>query len=125
MSTADLLNAVEKLPDPAFAQFVDDVLQLRAQRIAPRLSRSEAELLEIIYQPVLSEAANRRFAELESKRRAETLTEEEQAELTRINATAEEGNVARVRALVELARLQKVTPEALLEQLGIQVPAYE
>ena len=45
LSRRDLLKATEQLDPAEFQQFVADVLGLRAQRQAPRLSANESDLL--------------------------------------------------------------------------------
>ena len=122
LSSVELLRAAEQLRPPELEEFVASLLALQADRRAPRLHRAEAELLQIINRapPV---DAQKRFDELNSRRRLETLTEEEQSELLRLIDQMEALDVQRVEALSELARLRRVSLNALMNELHIRKPA--
>lgn len=98
VSLAELLNGVKRLDTVALENFADEVLAIRAQRRAPNLSQEEAELLIKINQGLPMEV-HTRFAELNEKRRAETLTEEEHAELLGLIDQIEAHDVERVKNL--------------------------
>ena len=91
---------------------------------APKLPVAEATLLLEINRG-LSPQSWRRYSELKEKRRAETLTPEEQAELISFSDQMEELNVRRMERLIELARLRKTSVDALMDELGIKSPPYE
>jgi hypothetical protein len=61
-----------------------------------------------------------RYHRLIEKRRAETLTLEEQSELIQLSDRIEELNVERMAALAELARLRRKALPDLLHQLAIR-----
>ena len=61
-----------------------------------------------------------RYKNLIAKRRAETLTEEEQTELIALSDQLEERNVVRLKYLAELAKRRKTTVRQLMETLGIR-----
>jgi hypothetical protein len=65
----------------------------------------------------LSEEQRRRIEELNEKIEESTITEEEHAELLRLVEMAERLSVDRLRAIVALAKLRKMSPEALMRQL--------
>jgi len=60
-----------------------------------------------------------RYRELAAKRRAETLTPEEHAELLDMIRVREEANVHRVECLAELAKRRQVPLRTLMDQMGI------
>jgi hypothetical protein len=119
VSRRELLKAVEQLDALELQQFVADVLALRAQREAPRLSPAETELLLRINQG-LPEELRPRFEHLIAKRRNETLTPEEYDELLRLTETLEQQQASRIAALTELAQLRKTPLAALMKDLEIQ-----
>ena len=123
VSCDDLLKAVGQLNPPDLERFVMDVLHLQAAQKARNLSKSESELLMKINQPVTA-ATSQRYAELISKRRAETLTSDEYAELLTVGERVEQLETQRMEALAELARLRKTTLTALMKNLGIRTPDY-
>lgn len=123
VSLAELLNGVKRLDTVILESFADEVLAIRAQRRAPSLPQAESELLIKINQGLPGEVRTR-FAELNEKRRAETLIEEEHAELLQLIDQIEAHDVERVKNLGKLAQLRNVPVRTLMKQLGIQRPAY-
>ncbi len=81
--------------------------------------RSETDLLEAVNQGLSAERWER-YRELIAKRRAETLSPEEHAELIATSDEIEEANVHRVECLAELARRRGMSLDALMDQLGIK-----
>jgi hypothetical protein len=124
VSANELLKAVQQLSPAELEGFVAQVLALRAERVAPRLSAEETTLLERIQQG-MPEDQHRRYRELIDKLRGETITPEERAELLRLTDAAEEWQAKRLEALAELASLRKVSLSAVMDQLGIKPPPYE
>ena len=84
---------------------------------------SEKELLAEINRG-LSTAEWKRYEELIDKRREETLTSDEHAELIATTDRLEEANVFRVQCLAELARRRQVTISDLMAELGIKPKIY-
>jgi hypothetical protein len=123
LPTDELLKAVGQLSQPELEQFVFQVIALRARRKAPSLPRAESELLLKINQGA-SPDVQKRYGELISKRRAETLTPDEYDELLRLTEQTEALEARRVEYLAELARLRDTTLAALMKDLGIRKPAY-
>ena len=89
----------------------------------PHLTQGESEWLQQI-NIGLPEETWQRYHKLIAKRRAETLTPDEQATLIKISDQIEKLNVNRVKHLVELARLRKVLLSTLMQRLGIETPPY-
>lgn len=92
-------------------------------RLPPRLSAKEEELLAAI-NVGMPQATWDRFHELTARRRSETLTSDEHAELIQLFSRVEAMHVARLEKLVELAKIRGVKLEALMDQLGIPDPGY-
>ncbi|MCP4663358.1 MAG: hypothetical protein GY856_48820 [bacterium] len=90
----------------------------------PRLAADEAALLQEINRGLPAETWQH-YGELKEKRRAQTLTPEERAELIALSDQIEEMNVRRMEAVVELARLRHMSVDALMDDLGIKSPLYE
>ena len=84
-----------------------------------RLSPRESELLQKI-NAGLPESFWSRYHELMGRRRAESLTEQEQKELTFLSDQAEEKTLQRTEALIALAQLRGVGLDDLRRSLGIQ-----
>jgi len=86
------------------------------------LSAAEADLLQRINAGPTEEVW-RRYHALVAKRRAETLSPAEHAELIDLSDRIEEANAQRIGHLVELARLRGRSLSVLMAQLGISAPA--
>ncbi len=95
----------------------------QAQQQPSHLSEAESRLLEQINLG-LSQEDWERYHKLIAKRRAETLTHDEQQELIALSDRIEEANARRIEYLVELARLRGTTLDELMGQLGIKAPSY-
>lgn len=93
----------------------------RIDRNPPALPAAEAELLQQINAGP-GEGVWRRYHDLVAKRRAETLSPGEHAELVGLSDEIEETNARRLGQLVELARLRGVGLPALMNALGITAP---
>ena len=114
----NLLDAVEQLSSVELEAFVQQVLALRAKRLAPSLSSRETELLLAINQ-TLPEADQSQYAVLVEKRQDETLTEEEQEELVELSDRIELLHAERMAALVTLSQLRQTSLVKLMEEFGI------
>lgn len=124
VSFDELLNTAEQLSLAELERLVSRAIELRAKRSARSLPKVEAQLLKKINQGLPLEI-QKRFRELNAKRKAETLTPEEHQELLRLIDQIESANVKRVKYLAELAGIRGVTLTALMEDLDIRPPAYE
>jgi hypothetical protein len=99
---------------------------LREQFVPPPPSPRDEELRLL---PKINEGPSQesweRFHQLVAKRRAETLTPEEQQELIGISDEIEAANVRRIRYLLDLAERRGTTLPELMDHLGIKPPPYE
>ena len=116
LSSKELLQAIENMPRRERERFVAEVVALHAG--APRLSRTESELLIQINQGVPAERQSR-YDELICKRREAMLSQSEYDELLRLTGQVEAWDAKRVELLAELARFRKTTLPALMKDLGI------
>lgn len=118
VSRESLLKAVEQLSPIELDQFVAEVLNLRAHRVAGCLTASESELLTLINEG-LPEPLRQRYRELLARREEETLTTDELIELLRLSDEVERLEGDRLSALVQLAKERSVSLSALMQDLGI------
>jgi hypothetical protein len=123
ISADELLRVIEQMSLPDLEQFVDKVIAIKAHRIAPHLSLEESELLEKINHWLPMELKTQLDA-LIARRDAETITSQEQDELTALTDRLEEAHASRLEAIANLARLRKVSLTEVLLQLGIHFPDY-
>lgn len=87
------------------------------------LSKAEADLLQKINLGLPPEMWEHDHA-LIAKRRTETLTTEEQATLIEISDQIEQANARGIQYLIELANLRGTSLEVVMQELGIEAPAY-
>lgn len=87
------------------------------------LPESESQLLEQI-NVGLPGTIWEQYRELTEKRRDETLTEDERAELLDLTNMVELWNARRLELLLELARLRNVPLRALVEEMGLASAPY-
>lgn len=123
VSLNDLLNGVAQLNSSDLEQFVSQVLALRAKRVAPSVSKQEAEILEKINRGLVQET-QQRYNELVAKRQAEMLTDAEHQELLALIERIEKADAERVQALTKLAQLRNMSVKALMDTLNTLPPAY-
>ena len=123
VSLNDLLNGVAQLDTSELEHFIDQVLTLRAKRIAPSFPEEEAEILEKINQGLPLDV-QQRYNKLMAKRQAEALTPEEHQELLTLIDRIELADAERVQALTRLAQLRNISVTTLMTALNIQPPAY-
>ena len=121
MTVDDLLAAVEKLPSQELTEFIRRVIAIQAQRGVPLLANEEEQaLLEAIKGQSLSTDEQNRLDELREKSREGSLTQVEQADLLSFVQQVEGQDLARVEALIELARKRGTTISDLMHELGIE-----
>ena len=90
----------------------------------PRLSKKETALFLRINRHLTPEHQER-YDALRAKREEETLTPAEHAELLQFVAEIETLWIDRLQALLALARLRHLSPQQLMQQLGIAPRSYE
>ncbi len=123
ITSKQLFEALEQLPQEELSRFVSKVLTLRSRRAGASLSMKESKLFARINR-ALPQADGQRYRQLIRKRDNRTLTETEHAELCQLSDRIEILEADRLGALMELARLRQVTLEQLRRKLGIQRPRH-
>ena len=123
MSTKELLKAAERLKPSQLDRFVSDVIALKAQRQAPRLTATETTLLQNINQG-LPPLVRKKWQHLVRKRDARKLTPKEYQELLRLVDQIEELQANRVKWMAQLAQLRKISLDELIKELSIQNPGH-
>ncbi len=120
-SSTALLTAVRQMPIVELEQFVDHVIAIRAERVAPHLRANESALLACINQG-LSAPERVRMRALLEQRDEETLAPAEWQELTALTDKLELLHADRLAALTDLAKVRGVTLDEVIQQLGLQFP---
>jgi hypothetical protein len=128
MQTSPSVNAIlmtgRQMPIAKLEQLVDQVIAIRAERVAPHLTADESALLASINKG-LSQEDGARMRALIEKRDDETITTEEWQELAALTDRLELMHADRLAALVELAKPRGVTLDEVMSQLGIQFPDHD
>ena len=96
-----------------------EAVEARVRQYDPARPLAEADLLLRINRS-FSESFWDTYRALIAKRRAETLTSQEQQELIGMSDQLEAWHVERLRYLVKLAKLRQVSLDALTQQLGLR-----
>ncbi len=122
-SVSELLDNAARLNAGEFDRFFKSVLTLRAQRVAPSLSKEEAQLLKKINQG-FAQKKWERLDLLDGKLEFETLSEEEEKELSVLVEEYETYSLRRLQQLGQLAIIRKVSLDEVMDQLGIQPHHY-
>jgi hypothetical protein len=110
-------------PDVYVANLLEQHLRRTGNKVI-NLSETETGLLQQINLG-LSQSTWQHYHELIKKRRAETLTPDEQKQLIEITDELERANARRMSALVKLAQYRQIPLEALIAELGIKAPPYD
>lgn len=107
-------------PDAYIMQAVQERLAQTSHRhrSTSRLSPEEAQLLAKINLG-LSAAEWERYHTLVARRKAETITPDEQTELIALSDRLEEANAQRIGYLAELAQVRHTTLDAVMSELGL------
>ena len=118
ISPEQILSAIQKMPETDLDLLIRQVLQIRGQRQAPNLSRTESDLLYRVTYCVPVELQTR-FNELVKKRQAITINELELQELCDLNDRIELLEASRIKDLAQLAQLRSVSLLELMNQLKL------
>lgn len=120
----DIFEGIARLEMDELEEFTDRVMDLRASRRAPRLSKEETELLLKINHGVPTEV-RQRYEELNEKLHDdEAISAEEHQEFLELVEQIKLSDAERLHSLIELARIRRMTVDTLMDQLGIRQPAY-
>lgn len=122
LSSEQLLQALDQMPQTEFEQVAEQVLALRLRRNAAVLSVQESELLLKINQGLPADL-QQRYNDLITKRDASNLTPEEYTELLHLTDQVEQLEVERLEHLAILAGIRQRTVPQLMHDLGIEAPS--
>ena len=123
---ARLAEAYNQAPAPRRKKVllaIKQALQEPVQTKVPRLSKKETELFLIINQSLPADQ-QKRVEELTEKMEFESITDAEHAELLRLTDAMESGQVKRLRAVAELAKVRNVSLGEMMRQLGLEPGRY-
>ncbi len=123
-SSNAILTAVRQMSIAALEHLVEQVMAIRAARVAPHLAADESALLVRVNQG-LGDAERTRLRSLLAKRDDETLTPAEWQELTSLTDQLELLHADRLAALAELAKVRGITFDTVIAQLGLQFPDHD
>ena len=131
LPTEALLQAIEQLDEQDLDTLLTRMLALRARRRARGPQTTEAELLQKINRRLPPEV-QARYEDLIVKRDDRTLSSEEYGELLQLSDRAEQADVERLGALIELAQfrqvsldqLRQVSLDQLLRDLGLEMQSH-
>jgi hypothetical protein len=120
----DLLAAVKQLAPEELREFQRQFtawsgLSREPNRASSPEGGEEAFLAAIRENATLPAAEQRRFNRLRRKQQSSTLTGAEEKQLQAVWSRVEQMNVARLAALVELARRRNTDVRTLMRQLGL------
>ncbi len=119
VSGPELLKAVQQLAPEELDAFLEKALLLRNQPTADKLSAEESRLIKRINRGV-PEAICSRYARLSQKRKKNSLSDKERAELLKLTHEFESRDADRAAALLELADLRRIPIRLLMKQMGIK-----
>jgi hypothetical protein len=98
------------------------IMELLQQQLRPNLSQATDSELLAQTNLGLSQRTWEHYHCLIAKRREESLSNSEQAELIAISEQIEQANAQRIKALIVLADRQNVTLEQIMQDLEIESP---
>jgi hypothetical protein len=122
---AEAFNAAPKTRKKQALSAMRQVLRPAGRRKGnvPRLSKKETELFLKINR-TLPEDKQQRYDELNEKRFEETLTKREHAELLGLIEELQDIWAERLQAVIDLAKLRKISPREMMKQLGVDPDKY-
>lgn len=121
---AEAFNSAPEQEQSRLRAVLRSELRLVRKAAAPRLSKKESALFLKI-NACLPDERQSRFDKLAAKRKRNSLTKAERIELLQLAEESEQIWVERIRAISELAKLRRTTPEELMDSLGIPLRRYE
>jgi len=119
ISALDLLQAVQQLSQPELEQFIEEILQFKAQKNAANLTKQESDLLLKINQDLPIEL-QQQYKILTQKRDQETLTESEYEKLLESTDQLEKYQAQRLEYLTQLAQIRQISVSTLMTEMGVK-----
>ncbi|MCW5959593.1 MAG: hypothetical protein KIS76_05475 [Pyrinomonadaceae bacterium] len=124
LSSQQIISSAKNMPLSELEKLVGNVLEVRAERIAPHLSGEEEKLLKIIGKRLPNKNLVQ-MKKLQKLRDEEKLSSEGFAELAKLIEKLEEIHAVRMSAVAALADLRGITFQNALKQVGLNLPDYE
>ena len=120
LSSEDLVQIVDQMPEDELADFTERVLAMKARRTTAAMDTAEEETLRSLYAAQLPPEQHARLRDLGQKLEAEeALLADERQELQALSEQAEQLNVERMKKVAELAALWGKPLPAVMHQLGL------
>jgi hypothetical protein len=114
----DILNGISELETKDLEKFMQRIGHLIARRKVAHLPERESQLLMKINKAIPA-TLQKRYEDLLTKNRAETITPLEHEELLKIIDKVEIKNAERLENLIELSRIRNISLDALMSQLHL------
>jgi hypothetical protein len=114
----DILNGISELETKDLEKFMQRIGHLIARRKVAYLPERESQLLMKINKAI-SAPLQKRYEELLTKNREETITPIEHEELLKIIDKVETKNAERLENLIELSRIRNISLDTLMRQLHL------
>jgi hypothetical protein len=114
----DILNGISELETKDLKKFMQRIGHLIARRKVAYLPERESQLLMKINKAI-PVVLQKRYEDLLTKNRAETITPIEHEELLKIIDKVETKNAERLENLIELSRIRNISLDVLMKQLHL------
>jgi len=116
----ELLSGLAKLGSKDFDRFLQEVNTLKAKRIVSNLSERETELL-VAVNHFWSAEKTKKYLALQKKMQEETISDKEYPVYMKMVEESEERSLKRVKNLVELAQIRRMTFPDLMDELNLNI----
>ncbi|MEY2428060.1 MAG: hypothetical protein QOJ40_945 [Verrucomicrobiota bacterium] len=123
VTPTQVLEDMARLTVRQLETVIERATLLRLQKRKRVLSARESDLLHAINRG-LSAEKSARLDQLEQKLRQETITHHEHEQLLRLTDELERLGAQRLKALIELAALRKMSVPKLMREMGLTQAAY-
>ena len=124
INSQQVISAVQTMPLDELEQLVNNVLAVRAERVAPHITGEEGKLMRTI-QKTFPKKSLVRMKELQTLRDKEKLSQKGYAELAELIEKLEILHAERLQAVNNLAELRGITLKIAMKQIGLTLPDYE
>jgi hypothetical protein len=104
-------------------ELMQQIIELRKQKLPTILTQTETELLRKINAGILP-SLQKRYQVLFKKRQKETLTEVDYEELLALTSYIENHNVQRLSYIIELAKIRNTTVDEIIASLELKPRLY-
>jgi len=119
----DLLKVIAELNTKDLEKLASEVILLRAKRRSPSLTKKETKFF-LKLNAGLPLKIQKRFDELNQKRKTETLTPAEHKELIKLTERIEKSNTDRIFYMSKIAKLRGISLSELMEKSEFLLSAH-